>query len=1689
MNFKLKLPLILITFFIGLSSAFSAQAATQIFRSVGPGATASLATDNSHAYTVTVSSGTATFSSALSNNIGVGDAVIIDTGGTDQAIDSADTLLFIHSRTSSTSYTLRTHTGATPSDIPINDTWAIYRAYTSLYNAEAGTPNTSIPITFNGGNRDLVANGEQWNIACYANDTTADTTAVTVDGWNTGTNNFIRIFTPVSATEVGTSQRHDGKWDENKYRLAGTVTGSDTGIMLIQDLHVRIDGLQMRLTDMTANSQIILGLMNQSGSPEVYVSNNIIRGVATISYLEHLGILFYYDPTGGKGYVYNNIVYDFGYNDDMSAAIMAVGDGDRYFYNNTIHNSYSGFSDWSSNSSLKNNIVQNCVFGYNGTFDSSSDYNLSDLASDGPSPSYRYGLATEVTFVDEANDDFHLAQTDPYAKDAGTNLSADANLAFSTDIDGATRTSVTAWDIGADETATRIFRSVGPSATGALATDSSHANTITLASGVATFSAALADNIGVGDAVIIDTGGTDQAIDASDTLLFIHSRTSSTSYTLRTHTGATPSDITINDTYQIYRAHTSLSLAEAGTKNTSIPITFNGGNRDLLTNNEEWNIACYANGTTSDSTDNQIGGWSTGFQNFIKIYTPVSTGEVGVSQRHAGKWDENKWYIKKTGDWGYLVVTGEDNVIFEGLQIGTSARYHSGLNINYDDSVGETGNISVTNCIFLREVAESGEYSGIAVAYENSGYHKLTVKNCVIDGFDSGFNLNVNATIQKIYIYNNTVSNASYFMYRGRYMKVVNNLMTNVGYFMDDGGPIAPVNISDVSHLVTDGTVSFDTTGFTSIYENQSIDFVNPDNHDFHLSQSDTSARGLGINLTNDIYSPFGTDIDGQLRNPAGAGWDIGADEGTVEFVSTVMQSGGNFSTLSSWEDAIDSDLVADTTRVFAHGGITGTIVGGNTVTGLTSGATATVVYATSTQILLHSVSGTFQSGETLTSSAAGTLVISDNGNPASAVAKIDGAWTAADTTEVVIDGWTSGVDNYIKIYTVNAARHKGIWDNAAYHIESALNTISVLEDNTTIDGLQVREVGTDEWRYAIRVWMSSATISSNILKNESAANNRNGISASAAVGELVKINNNIIYGFSSTGISVSTGNSSSLIYNNTIYNSNMGISSQYLNSIIKNNIISNCANAFNDHDGFADGSDYNATDGSAYWKKGSHNIVNARIDFVSTVAGSEDFHLKSTSYNVIDKGTDLSNDSYLAFSTDIDGTLRANMWDIGADETATQIYRSVGPGKTDTLDSDSGHTRSLTELKNGVATFSAAVPDNVGVGDVVIIDTNNDEAITSADTLLFIQKRNSSTSYQLQTHTGATPSDITINDTYQIYRAHTSLANAESGTINSTLSGLGFTFNGGNRDLVANNERWNIACYANGTTADTTATTIDGWNTGSLNYLKVYTPVEYSEVGVSQRHDGKWDDTKYKFESTTDTALRVSDSYTGVFGLQLKTTKSDFNPYILSFSNGGNDGIAEGNIIVANFSGSVVGSAVLNQSSDVKYINNLLYSIGSVLSTGFIADGNAVFYAYNNTVYNFATGFNIVWGGIAAKNNIAQNCTDGYNGTFEASSDYNISDLAADAPNATFTGGTADVLFIDEANDDFRLSSDDTAAKGAGLNLSTDTDLSFFDDIRGQARPASPTAWSIGASEPQSAGKIKLEGTQIKMEGDAKFE
>jgi len=68
---------------------------------------------------------------------------------------------------------------------------------------------------------------------------------------------------------------------------------------------------------------------------------------------------------------------------------------------------------------------------------------------------------------------------------------------------------------------------------------------------------------------------------------------------------------------------------------------------------------------------------------------------------------------------------------------------------------------------------------------------------------------------------------------------------------------------------------------------NQTFTFVDEVGQDFHLSASDTGAKGYGADLSKDPYLWFNSDIDNELRFKI---WDIGADQ-IFNPISTVFVS------------------------------------------------------------------------------------------------------------------------------------------------------------------------------------------------------------------------------------------------------------------------------------------------------------------------------------------------------------------------------------------------------------------------------------------------------------------------------------------------------------------------------------------------------------------------------------------------------------------------------------------------------------------------------------------------------------------------------------------------------------------------------------------------------------------------------
>ena len=670
----------------GSSVAFAVNSVAELYRSVGTTGTA-LESGTSNA--LTISGSTATFGSALSDNIGVGDVIEYDSNG-DSSIDA---LAFIHLRIDSQTYTVKDKDGYTPTAVTGDNDWAIYRAYTSLANWESQTENSSITYpTPNDVNpsMDLVAANTIMKVPCYGDG--EDTTSVYIDSWTTGPDNYIKIYTPVFLSEVGTSQRHNGAWDTSAYRIS--MDGSYFAPIEIFERYIRIEGLQIdsniEVSEQSNGIQVDDG--NSDAPVEIHISDCIIRMTAASPTTQAFGIGILNNFIGSNSdyvaKVWNNIIYGYTAASGTAGVCMYAQDnGTVYAYNNTCIGVGAATSKGISRSNnvdfyAKNNISIDSADPYAGTFHGDSTNNVSDIG-DAPGSNAING---EPTFVDKVGNDYHLAGSDTVALGAGADLDGDAILPITDDIDGNAR-DASAPDIGADEyrasTATAIYYSIG-TASGALYTGNASASsgTLTLLGGPA------ADKIGVGDEV---REGLNR--------YYLTGRNSATEFTIQNSgaNGGTPgaADITFGSTaIEIHRAFNLFSTARTGSVDANHLAT-----ADLVSGNFQLNWACYNDGVLSDTLTIQQSDWTSGPANYIKVYTPTASTEVGSSQRHSGSWGTG--FRVTPGDGNDAIQIGEDYVRIEGISM-QAASGKAALSISSTfGPFSDNNDVRISHCLIV----------------------------------------------------------------------------------------------------------------------------------------------------------------------------------------------------------------------------------------------------------------------------------------------------------------------------------------------------------------------------------------------------------------------------------------------------------------------------------------------------------------------------------------------------------------------------------------------------------------------------------------------------------------------------------------------------------------------------------------------------------------------------------------------------------------------------------------------------------------------------------------------------------------------------------------------------------------------------------------------------------------------------
>lgn len=188
--------------------------------------------------------------------------------------------------------------------------WA--NAYSSLNAAEQAEDNTG----------DLVARDEYIEFHCGhngASQTTADTTAVTIDGWTTDATRYIAVLTE-------TADRHSGVWSDAKYRL---YVSDSYAALSIQEAYVRVTGLQIRKGNVTTNGQCCV----VGGGTDTRISTTLCRQYGGTTYYE---TGFFCSNTGATWTIWNTIVAGLGDNANGYCSACIVFAGTVNLYNCTL---------------------------------------------------------------------------------------------------------------------------------------------------------------------------------------------------------------------------------------------------------------------------------------------------------------------------------------------------------------------------------------------------------------------------------------------------------------------------------------------------------------------------------------------------------------------------------------------------------------------------------------------------------------------------------------------------------------------------------------------------------------------------------------------------------------------------------------------------------------------------------------------------------------------------------------------------------------------------------------------------------------------------------------------------------------------------------------------------------------------------------------------------------------------------------------------------------------------------------------------------------------------------------------------------------------------------------------------------------------------------------------------------------
>jgi len=260
----------------------------------------------------------------------------------------------------------------------------------------------------------------------------------------------------------------------------------------------------------------------------------------------------------------------------------------------------------------------------------------------------------------------------------------------------------------------------------------------------------------------------------------------------------------------------------------------------------------------------------------------------------------------------------------------------------------------------------------------------------------------------------------------------------------------------------------------------------------------------------------------------------------------------------------------------------------------------------------------------------------------------------AADTTKVVIDGWTTGASNYIKITVPSAQRHSGTRNSSKYRLvgTGAFDAmLQIREDFVRVDGLQIKNTSpySTPAVLCLNLGAGGDIRFTDCLVYDTSTSTQNGFKCQNCNSTCtVTFINCAAFACSGDGFNADAG--TIRFYNCvSVNNGGYGIRTNFNTLTTKN-----CYSGGNTSaDYFTSGSHAHTT---SYSEDGTGSTSTAAFStssgayFTNVTSGSENLHIGASS-SLKDAGTSLAGWDHPSGDVDVDGDARSGTWDVGYDE------------------------------------------------------------------------------------------------------------------------------------------------------------------------------------------------------------------------------------------------------------------------------------------------------------------------------------------------------------------------------------------------------------------------------------------------------